>query len=1273
MPIATQAELYPPNPREVPPDLTAPTPAYERRAWLAFGGLVVFVGLYLGLTVYLGWLSFRLIYDAVTGGSAFFGLLAAALPALFFGFLVRGLFLVKHRRDESLVEVTPDDQPELFRFVHRIADETGAPRPHRVFLSARVNAAVFYDLSFWNLIWPSRKNLEIGLGLVEVLSLDEIKAVVAHEFGHFAQRTMAVGRWVYIAHQIAGHVIVSRGWLDRMLHGLSGFDIRIAWIGWILRLLVWALRAVLDTFFLLVIHAHSALSREMELQADLVAVSVSGSDSLIHALHKLGAADDAWDRASRLAIGELGRKRQIDDLFTLQRHILEHLRAILDDAAFGETPARPERRRESHRVFDQELALPPRMWSTHPPSREREDNAKRIYLDSKLDPRPAWALFTDAPGLRRRVTERFLETVIPEGERAPVPMEEVLAKVDEDYGRPMLDRRYRGAYLGRSVVESARGVRDCFDDCDEELDRDEVIARLDALYPEQLVHDLESFKDLTREKQMLTALQDGVLDAPGGVIHHRGAEIPKKKLAAVVESVEEERREAEARVVAHDRAARTAHRLAARQLGPAWEDHHVSLVRLLHYADHTSANLADGADYLHHVFSIVIVDGHVSGSERRRLRSAAEDLYAPLERAFAERDQVVLPDAVLERLEVEGWSQRLDGPFELPPPTESNLGDWLQASDSWALGASDAFRHLAGVTLEALLEVEERIAAAVREGDDPGPAPAAALVPPEYRSFVVGEERERQKKLGWWERFVIADGWVPGTARFAVASAVLVPALMLGGSTGGATLHVHNGLGVGVVVQVGEEQRFVLPHASQRLDVDTGEVTLEARTRSGELVERFDADVDHAFRDYVYNVAGASALVEWTVSYGYDVPANEVALGAPRWSDTSVDFVLQEPPSQLRVSSRSSGTTRDVLTAIEGDASTHMQYVEDEAERRALVEAHLRWDPSSSPELGAWIAYMTHSPDATSIVRERARREPDVLFWRYLLASDDDPAVKAAACEGVRDATPESGDDAYLAAACAPDRDARHLAYEAAHAQYPDNAWLSMAAAYGAVSRGAWREAASLLMRARTPATAALWRSMAWDLARVRRATWGEADELPELAEGMPMLRSYLAVERAVEVSPEEAEALAPWRALARGRLHEALRSRLADEPVFLRLVAASEGAPPEALVRAAALPATEGVGPTTLWTALALARREGWESDALVAEARASGEEGEALLELLDDPDRMDAVVARLRAPALVGQAYAMGVVLRGSAAPAEWRTGASRLLFAVERPFFR
>jgi len=87
---------------------------------------------------------------------------------------------------------------------------------------------VFYDLSIKNLIFPSRKNLEIGLGLVNILNLSELKAVLAHEFGHFAQRSMAVGNWVYIAQQIAAYIIAQRDILDRFLRQLSFMDLRVA-------------------------------------------------------------------------------------------------------------------------------------------------------------------------------------------------------------------------------------------------------------------------------------------------------------------------------------------------------------------------------------------------------------------------------------------------------------------------------------------------------------------------------------------------------------------------------------------------------------------------------------------------------------------------------------------------------------------------------------------------------------------------------------------------------------------------------------------------------------------------------------------------------------------------------------------------------------------------------------------------------------------------------------------------------------------------------------
>src|SRR5262249_27247334 len=138
-----------------------------------------------------------------------------------------------------------------------------------------------------------------------------------HEFGHFAQRTMYVGRWVYIGQQIAAHIIAKRDALDRFLQILSGIDIRIAWIGWILSLIVWSIRSVMELVFRMVIVAQRALSREMEFQADLVAVSLTGSDALVHALHRLNAADDAWSRAVSFAMNERAQGRRVRDVFAV--------------------------------------------------------------------------------------------------------------------------------------------------------------------------------------------------------------------------------------------------------------------------------------------------------------------------------------------------------------------------------------------------------------------------------------------------------------------------------------------------------------------------------------------------------------------------------------------------------------------------------------------------------------------------------------------------------------------------------------------------------------------------------------------------------------------------------------------------------------------------------------------------------------------------------------------------------------------------------------------
>ena len=84
---------------------------------------------------------------------------------------------------------------------------------------------------------------------MNAVSLGELKAVLAHEFGHFGQRSMAVGRWVYVAQQIAHHIVTKRDALDSLLRTLSRVDLRIAWVGWLLSLVVWSIRSLMETMF----------------------------------------------------------------------------------------------------------------------------------------------------------------------------------------------------------------------------------------------------------------------------------------------------------------------------------------------------------------------------------------------------------------------------------------------------------------------------------------------------------------------------------------------------------------------------------------------------------------------------------------------------------------------------------------------------------------------------------------------------------------------------------------------------------------------------------------------------------------------------------------------------------------------------------------------------------------------------------------------------------------------------------------------------------------
>lgn len=1265
-------QLYPRGPAAVPSDLTKPTSTYRSHAWLAMGGLILFVVLYFALSGWFTWTAYRLLAPGVDGGGLWS--FACGLGAAFLAvFMWKALFFVQHRYEVEDIEVTADEQPKLFAFLHRLADEAGAPRAHRVYLSPRVNAAVSYDLSILNLIIPSKKNLEIGLGLVNVLTLGELKAVLAHEFGHFAQRSMAVGRWVYVAQQIAAHIISRRDALDRFLRGLSRFDLRIAWVGWLLSVIIWSIRSLMETTFRIVILAQRALSREMELQADLVSVSLTGSDALVHALHRLHVADEAWDRTLSFAGGEAHEGRAVRNLFEIQHRITAKLRAVLDDPEYGTVPAIPEQKPHEHRVFKMQLAQAPRMWATHPHNTEREQNAKRVYIPALIDQRSAWELFENVQPLQEQMSAHVFRSAKTE----VVPIEDSLKRLDEQYGRAYLDRKYRGAYLGRSLVRHARTAKELYN---APLKPEFVAGELAALYPESLADELARLRELEEEMASLKALQEGYLTAPGGIIRHRGKELKRKDLLAALEELSDELTAVREQVHSHDRRCRTAHFSAAANLGGNWSAYLQGLAEAVHYAEHAEANVRDAHGAFINVYSVVTADRRVSGKELKRLVMAGIELHNALRHVFEDEGQSIVLDRTLtRRLSVESWQKAL-GEFTLPLPDPSNMNEWLKAIDSWTHAATSALSALRLAALEQLLLAEAQIARFVRDKMTPAAAPDATKIPTNYPVLLPGSERERQKRLDWWDKFHVADGVAATVARLAVACGIVVAVMSVGGSVGLATVNVYNGLGLPVNISIGESTTQVAPFSTSRLDLERGEhYTVRTATLDNRLIETFDVDTERSTPSYVYNVASAAPLVVWTATYG-DVEGEEPRrLGAERWLASDADYVFEEPPESISGSKYEEGGTRTVLSGFaDKHPETALTLLDDEGQRARLIATHARWDASNSRYAMHWLSLAQRDSEFKEILASRLERNPaDILALRIELdvASASEQQEICAKDATLAAGAPDNGDLQYIAARClsAAKRDQAFLDL---HKRFPENGWIAMAAGYTYAERANWNDARWPLQLAvrNTPAFAD---QVAVDLARIRRViAFGNSEvDLKDLLDQSELLSFLVRLETGADAKSGEEKG---YYHLTRGALASALdeTENLSDVHArMLRLVAASDGATPAMIAQALALDPGAGIDSNTAWAAFALDLREGRNPESHVPALReAWGDEASIALAFLRNLAMNPEQRADLGAvhPQLRGHAYSAACVLLDEQAPDEWCRAARQLLFSFERPYF-
>lgn len=257
----------------------------------------------------------------------------------------------------------PAKQPKLFETLTGIANATAQAMPSEVYLVPQVNAWVAQRGGTMG--FGSKRVMGLGLPLLQILTVSQLRAVVAHEFGHYYGGDTKLGPWIY----------KTRAAIGRTLQGLaehsSVLQKPFLWYG---------------LLFLRITHA---ISRRQEFTADELASRTAGSQALMDGLRAVHggavAFDPYWSTevAPVLGSGFLPPLAEGFARFVTSAAVAEAIsKSVEGELKSGE--ANP--------------------YDTHPPLRERIAAIERLPKGPKpaQDP-PAISLLDNVPEMEKRM------------------------------------------------------------------------------------------------------------------------------------------------------------------------------------------------------------------------------------------------------------------------------------------------------------------------------------------------------------------------------------------------------------------------------------------------------------------------------------------------------------------------------------------------------------------------------------------------------------------------------------------------------------------------------------------------------------------------------------------------------------------------------------------------------------------------------------------------------------------------------------------------------
>lgn len=479
----------------------------------------------LGITIISTFLGLYIIMAHPSIVTIALGLGLSSLGFIVLIFLFKFLFK-KHKIDKShLLEISERKEPKLYAFIREIVGEVKTDFPKRVYLSGDVNAGVFYDSNFWSMLLPVRKNLQIGMGLVNITTEVEFKAILAHEFGHFSQRSMKLGSYVYQVNQVIYNMLYENDSYDRLVNkwaSISGYiSFFVAIATRIIRIIQWILRRMYD----LVNLSYMALSREMEFHADDIAAHVTGYVPFKEALLRLDFGEHAFQSVLTHYDLKVDKKIASKNLFRDQLFVMNFLASKSKLPLVNGFPLVSAS--EANKYNKSKLTISDQ-WASHPSNEERIKALESKHITREIGSgKPANELFKNAEKLQEKITSKIFAAVPYQGKVKYETPEAFMTEYADIYNSNRFSDAYNGYYDDKSPF---------YFDIDA-LKTPRSIESFDKLFGSERVEMVYEYIGLLQDRSLLENIQNHVIRVKS--FDYDGQKFSPKKAVKLLKTIQE--------------------------------------------------------------------------------------------------------------------------------------------------------------------------------------------------------------------------------------------------------------------------------------------------------------------------------------------------------------------------------------------------------------------------------------------------------------------------------------------------------------------------------------------------------------------------------------------------------------------------------------------------------------------------------------------------------------------------------------------------------------